>query len=89
MHNDEKPLNKRAQRMQTMVGAANYLSLSFSIVIAILIGIGIGILLAKIYKPLFFFGVALGVAAAILNVYRAYQMLLRINTKKDSKTDNE
>lgn len=57
------------------IQAADSLSLGISMVIAILIGVGLGYLL-KIYTGifwLFWIGVAVGVAAAILNVYKAYK----------------
>ena len=57
------------------IQAADSLSLGISMVIAVLIGIGLGYLL-KIYTGifwLFWLGVAIGVAAAVLNVYKAYK----------------
>lgn len=76
MHNKD---NKRAKKVKSVIDAANHLSLGISIVVAVLIGVGLGILLAKIYKPLFFVGLAFGIAAAISNVYKAYKLLLKIN----------
>lgn len=81
VHNEE---NKRAKKVKTLVEAANHLSLGISIVVAVLIGVGLGLLLAKIYKPLFFVGLAFGIAAAILNVYKAYKLLAKLN-EKDTK----
>lgn len=81
--------NKRAQKVKTIIKAANHLSLGLSIVVAILIGVGLGILLAKIYKPLFFVGVAFGIAAAILNVYKAYKLLVRENSEDDKYNKNK
>lgn len=57
------------------IQAADSLSLGISMVIAVLIGIAIGYLL-RIYTGifwLFWIGVAIGVAAAVLNVYKAYK----------------
>lgn len=53
------------------------LSLGFSIVIAVLIGVGIGIVLKNLTGVgwLLWLGVAWGVGAAIMNVYKAYQKL--------------
>lgn len=53
------------------------LSLGFSIVIAVLIGVGIGIVLKNLTGIgwLLWLGVAWGVGAAIMNVYKAYQKL--------------
>ena len=55
------------------------LSLGISIVVAVLMGIGIGYLLESFTNIgwLFWLGVIWGVAAAILNVYKAYKSLLR------------
>ncbi|WP_267525167.1 AtpZ/AtpI family protein [Campylobacter sp. MG1] len=87
MHNNEP--SKKSKQLKTIIEAANHLSLGISIVVAILIGIGIGVLLAKIYKPLFFFGLLLGVSAAILNVYKAYKLIIKINSVDDKKNDEK
>ncbi|ULO01952.1 ATPase_gene1 domain-containing protein [Campylobacter sp. RM5004] len=81
MHKQE---NSRAKKVRTLVDAANYLSLGISVVVAILIGVGLGILLAKLYKPLFFVGLGFGIAAAILNVYKAYKLLVKSTKKKNN-----
>ncbi len=62
-------------KYKKVVEGANDLSLGLSIVAAILIGIGLGILMEKIshIKWLFWLGVFWGVAAAILNIYKAYK----------------
>ncbi len=67
--------NKKQKIIRKTLEAADGLSLGISIVVAILIGIGIGYLLKKFttYTWLFWFGVFLGIAAAILNVYKAYK----------------
>ena len=51
------------------------LGVGISIVVAVLLGIGIGILLERVsgQKWLFWLGVVWGIAAAILNLYRAYK----------------
>ncbi|TLD80982.1 hypothetical protein LS68_005810 [Helicobacter sp. MIT 05-5293] len=58
-----------------VVSGANDLSVGISIVVAVLLGIGIGIGLQKLtgIRWLFWLGVAWGVAAAILNLYKAYK----------------
>jgi len=60
--------------MKKVVDAADGLSLGISIVVAVLIGVGLGYLLRKWfgYEWLFWLGVFWGIAAAILNVYKAY-----------------
>lgn len=76
----ERKLHFKGQGMKKKIfrqaiQAADSLSLGISMVIAILIGVGLGYLL-KIYTGifwLFWIGVAVGVAAAILNVYKAYK----------------
>lgn len=67
--------NKRQKIVRKSLEAADGLSLGISMVVAVLIGVGIGYLL-KTYTPfkwLFWVGVFIGVAAAILNVYKAYK----------------
>ena len=61
-------------KIKKLVGAADTLSLGISIVVAILIGVGLGIVMRRWfgYEWLFWLGVFWGVAAAILNIYKAY-----------------
>ena len=61
-------------KLKKIVSAADGLSLGISIVVAVLIGVGIGLLLKNLfgYQWLLWLGVFWGVAAAILNVYKAY-----------------
>ncbi len=67
-------MNENDPKMKKVVDAADGLSLGISIVVAVLIGVGLGYLLRKWfgYEWLFWLGVFWGVAAAILNVYKAY-----------------
>jgi len=62
-------------KFKKVVEAADGLSLGLSIVIAVLIGIGLGYGMRKLfgYEWLFWLGVFWGVAAAILNIYKAYK----------------
>lgn len=71
-HNE---IEDKPPRLSAIVRGANELSVGISIVVAILLGIGIGIALAKLsgIQWLFWLGVFWGVAAAILNLYKAYQ----------------
>ncbi len=57
-----------------IIEGAEQLSLGVSIVVAILIGVGLGILMRKYfgYEWLFWLGVFWGVAAAGLNLKKAY-----------------
>ena len=61
-------------KFKKIVNAADGLSLGISMVVAILFGIGLGILMKNLfgYEWLLWLGVFWGVAAAILNVYKAY-----------------
>jgi len=61
-------------KFKKVVVAADGLSLGISMVVAVLLGVGIGYGLRKLfgYDWLFWLGVFWGVAAAILNVYKAY-----------------
>ena len=67
--------NEKEPRLKKVVDAADGLSLGISIVVAILIGIGIGLGLQKLTGALWtlWIGVFIGIAAAINNVYIAYQ----------------
>ena len=78
-----KETNARDEREQPklrpIIKGANGLSLGISIVVAILLGIGAGILMQKIFGVFWvlFLGVAWGIAAAVLNVYKVYKAELR------------
>ncbi|MDD5051139.1 MAG: AtpZ/AtpI family protein [Sulfuricurvum sp.] len=65
---DHKP------RLKPIIEGAETLSLGISMVVAILIGVGIGIGLKKLtgITWLLWVGVFIGLAAAFLNVYKAY-----------------
>ncbi|KIM06678.1 MAG: hypothetical protein KU29_08255 [Sulfurovum sp. FS06-10] len=62
-------------KLKKIVNAADGLSLGISIVVAVLLGVGLGLLMKNLfgYQWLFWLGVFWGVAAAILNVYKAYE----------------
>ena len=70
------PDNKedKAPRVKPIIEAVDSLSLGISMVVAVLMGVGIGWLLRRLTDIgwLFWVGVGIGVAAAILNVYKAY-----------------
>lgn len=65
---EEKP------KIKPIIEAADSLSLGISMVVAVLMGVGIGYLLRSLTEIgwLFWVGVAIGIAAAVLNVYKAY-----------------
>ncbi len=58
-----------------IIEGAEQLSLGISIVVAILIGVGLGIVMRRYFGHawLFWLGVFWGVAAAILNIVKAYK----------------
>lgn len=68
--------NKEEQkpRIKPIIEAADSLSLGISIVVAVLMGVGIGIVLKNMTGAFWtlWIGVFIGVAAAVLNVYKAY-----------------
>ncbi|MEN4045075.1 MULTISPECIES: AtpZ/AtpI family protein [unclassified Sulfurimonas] len=70
----ENAPGQRKPRIKPIVEAADSLSLGISMVVAVLLGVGIGWLLKRWtgIEWLFWVGVFIGVAAAILNIYKAY-----------------
>lgn len=74
---NENRVNEEEQekpRIKPIIEAADSLSLGISMVVAVLMGVGIGWLLRSLTDVYwtFFIGVFIGIAAAILNVYKAY-----------------
>jgi F0F1-type ATP synthase assembly protein I len=72
MPNSDK--EERKPRVKPIIEAANSLSLGISMVVAVFLGLGIGWLLKNVTGVAwtFWIGVVIGIAAAILNVYKAY-----------------
>ena len=68
-HQEDEP------KLKKLVSAADGLSLGISMVVAVLLGVGLGLLLKNLFDTpwLLWLGVFWGVAAAILNVYKAYE----------------
>ena len=68
---------------QKVIKAADSLSLGISIVVALIMGVGIGLGLNALFdvKYLLFVGIFIGIAAAILNVYKAYQEQLKLQVE--------
>ena len=66
---------KEVPKHKDKLEALDNMSLGISIVVAIALGVGIGLLLKSWtgYTWTLWIGVAYGVAAAILNVYKAYK----------------
>ena len=71
MPNEEQ---ERKPRVKPIIEAADSLSLGISMVVAVIIGVGLGWLLKNLTGAAwtFWIGVFIGIAAAILNVYKAY-----------------
>jgi F0F1-type ATP synthase assembly protein I len=65
---------ERKPRIKPIIEAADSLSLGISMVVAVIMGLGIGWLLQRLTDVAwtFWIGVGIGIAAAILNVYKAY-----------------
>lgn len=61
-------------RIKPIIEGAESLSLGISMVVAVLIGVGIGLGLKSLtgHTWTLWIGVAIGIAAAVLNVYKAY-----------------
>ncbi|MGX2984343.1 AtpZ/AtpI family protein [Helicobacter sp. 23-1048] len=74
-------------RLAKVVEGAYDLSLGISMVVAVLLGFGLGWLLKKLTDIgwLLWLGIFWGIAAAILNVYKAYK---RHKRELDSLADN-
>ncbi|MBT0821932.1 AtpZ/AtpI family protein [Campylobacter lari] len=89
-------MNKRQKIIRKGIEAADGLSLGISMVVAVLIGVSLGYFLKNLTGIvwLFWVGVFIGVAAAILNVYKAYKVQVKSyeefkeeNRYKDLKND--
>ena len=62
-------------KVKDIVAGAEQLSLGISMVVAVVIGTGLGYLVKKAtnFTSALWIGFAIGIAAAILNVYKAYK----------------
>jgi len=65
---------EKKPRIKPIIEAADSLSLGISMVVAVIMGIGIGYLLRRWTEIgwLFWVGVFIGIAAAVMNIYKAY-----------------
>ncbi len=70
----ENKEEQKAPRIKPIIEAADSLSLGISIVVAVLMGVGIGLILKNMTGAFWtlWIGVFIGIAAAVLNVYKAY-----------------
>lgn len=68
------PEEEKKPRIKPIIEGADSLSLGISIVVAVLIGVALGFGLKKLtgISWTLWIGVAIGIMAAILNVYKAY-----------------
>jgi len=68
------PEEVKEPKYKFIAEGADTLSLGISIVVAVLIGVALGLGLKKLFEIdwLLWVGVFIGIAAAILNVYKAY-----------------
>ena len=71
----EEKQEEKAPRIKPIIEAADNLSLGISMVVAVVMGVGIGFLLKNMTGVAWtlWIGVSIGIAAAILNVFKAYQ----------------
>lgn len=71
--------DKKEPKLKKIILAADLLSLGISIVVAVLIGFGLGYWMRSSfgYEWLLWLGIFWGVAAAVLNVYKAYKKQLK------------
>jgi F0F1-type ATP synthase assembly protein I len=74
MANENEEKEERKPRIKPIIEAADSLSLGISMVVAVIMGVGIGWLIKNLSGVAwtFWIGVAIGISAAILNVYKAY-----------------
>lgn len=74
---------EKEPRLKPIIEGAQSLSLGISMVVAILIGVGIGLGLKHLFGHtwLLFIGVFIGIAAAVLNVYKAYSKQYKVFEK--------
>ena len=88
----------KLEKSKDLIKAADGLSLGISIVVAIILGYGIGFVLKKIFgaPELIWVGLFIGVAASVLNVYKAYKEQVAMYDKlkddpryKDQKFDED
>lgn len=83
----DTPDSARSSKVQKVISGAYDLSLGISIVVAILLGLGIGYVLQRISGSvwLLWLGIFWGVAAAGLNIHKAYK---RTKAELDALADD-
>ncbi|MDB2562542.1 AtpZ/AtpI family protein [Sulfurimonas sp.] len=75
MDNTQNTEEEKQPKIKPIIEAADNLSLGISMVVAVVMGVGIGYLLKSMTGLTWtlWIGVFIGIAAAILNVFKAYQ----------------
>jgi len=70
----ENEKEKHKPRIKPIIEAVDSLSLGISMVVAVIMGVGIGYLLRSLtgVSWTLWIGIVIGIAAAVLNVYKAY-----------------
>ena len=83
MQKDNKQTNNEIPKHRDKLQALDNISLGISIVVAVGLGVGLGLLLQKWtgYTWTLWIGVAYGVAAAILNIKKAYDRQKKVLDK--------
>ena len=77
---------QKKPKIGKLIEGAEHLSLGISMAVAVLMGIGLGVVLKNFFGQiwLLWLGVLMGVVAAGLNIYRAYQrQVADLDTLKD------
>ena len=76
---NEENVEEQKPRIKPIIEAADHLSLGISMVVAVAMGVGLGYLLRRWtdIEWLFWVGIFIGIAAAFLNVYKAYSKQLK------------
>jgi len=72
---DNEKQQEHKPRIKPIIEAADSLSLGISMVVAVIMGVGLGFLLKSMtgISWLFWVGIFVGIAAAVLNVFKAYE----------------
>ncbi len=80
MSEDLKTEEEKKPRIKPIIEGAESLSLGVSIVVAVLIGVAMGLGLRKLFEVdwLLWVGVFIGIAAAGLNVFKAYEKQYKV-----------
>lgn len=72
---DKNSKEERKPRIKPVIEAADSLSLGISMVVAVAMGVGLGYLIRSLsgVEWTFWIGIFIGIAAALLNVFKVYQ----------------